>query len=162
MKLALLKAGPQDLPASHMLQKLLIIFYFLFAALNTSSMQTLSLSLIHGLADIVMLFLFTYLLLRDKKQRVNQTFNAFLGVGLVIGVIHMVSTVFFPVNQDAQNISSIAQIIFFVIFLWVIVVYGHIIRHATETTMGIACCISLAYIVLNVMMLVSISDWLKA
>ena len=162
VKLALFKAGPQDMPASSILQMILIFSYFLLAIINTSSINTLSHSLIHSIVDLMMLFLFTYLLLRDKKQRINQTFNAFLGVGLVIGIIHTVSTLLFPISQDSQNISQSAQIIFFILFLWVIVVYGHIIRHATETSMIVACCISLIYIVLNVMMLVSISEILKA
>ena len=105
--------------------------------------------MIHGVIDIAMLFLFTYLLLRHKKQRINQTFNAFLGVGLLIGLVHTMSTMVFSIDQQTQNIPVTAQLIFFVIFIWVIVVYGHIIRHATETSMAIASCISLVYIVLQ-------------
>lgn len=162
VRLALLKAAPQDMPASSVLQMVLIFFYFILALINTSSINKISYSLIHSMLDLAMLFVFAHVLLRDKKQRINQTLNAFIGVGLVIGVLHTLSALVVPVSQDPQNISAFAQLIFFVIFIWVVVVYGHIIRCATEINMSVACAISLGYIVLNVMVLVSVSEFLKA
>ena len=161
VKLTLLRAAPQDMPASSVLQKILIILYFLLSILNAESINNLLHTLVHGIIDLLMLFVFTYLLLRENKQRINQTFNSFLGVGLVIGVVHTIGVGLFSVNQDPQSISDLARIIFFIIFIWVIVVYAHIIRHAAEVNMAVASCIGLIYIVLNVMMLVSISELLK-
>ncbi len=162
LKMSILKSAPQDLPASSVLQLILITLYFILALINTSSINNLSNSMIHSIVDLAMLFLFAHVLLRDKKQRINQTLNAFIGVGLIIGVIHTVSSVLLPSSQDPQDLSAITQLIFFIIFIWVVVVYGHIIRHATETNMVVACSISLIYIVLNVMVLVSIAEFLKA
>ncbi len=162
VRLVLLRAAPQDLPASAVLQKILVVLYFILAFINTSSINNLTHSIIHSIVDLSMLFLFTHILLRDKKQRVNQTFNSFIGASLVIGVVHTLGTVMFSVDQDPQNISNMARLIFFIIFVWVIVVYAHIIRHAVEVSMSAASSISLIYIVLNVMVLVSVSGLLKA
>lgn len=160
-KMTLLKSAPQDLPASSFLSVILIALYFILALLNATR-GNFSQALIHNLVDLVMLIVFTYVLLAGKYQRVNQTLNAFLGVALIIGVIHTLSSVLSPSSQQPENLSVLTQLIFFVIFVWVVVVYGHIIRHATETSMGVACAISLIYIVLNVMVLVSLAEFLKA
>jgi len=162
VRLALLKAKPQEMPASSLLQMLLIFSYFVLALINTSSINKIPYSLLHSLIDLGMLYLFANVLLKDKKERINQTLNAFIGVGLVIGVLHTMSTFVVPVSQDANQISGVAQILFFIIFIWVVVVYGHIIQHATETNMAVSCAIGLIYIILNVMVLVSFSEYLKA
>jgi len=161
LRLVLLKASPQDMPASSVLLMILVFFYFILALINASSINNISSSLLHSVIDIAMLFIFTHVLLRDKKQRINQTLNAFIGVGLVIGILHTLSSLFTSANQDPQDVSMLTQLIFFMIFIWVVVVYGHIIRCATEVNMSVACAISLGYIILNVMVLVSLSGFLK-
>ena len=162
VKLVLLRAAPQDMPASASLLKILVLLYLILAIVNTSSVNGISYSLIASVIDLAMLFIFTHLILRNKKYRFNQTFSSFMGVGLVIGVVHALSLAMFSIDQDPQNMSEFVRLIFFVIFIWVVVVYSHIIRHAADTSMAVASCISLAYIVLNVMMLVSVSELLKA
>lgn len=161
VKLALLQAQPQDMPASYMLQKMLILFYFIFVVINTLAVHEIWQSVLHGAIDLAMLALFTYLLLKDKKQRFNQAFNALLGVSLMIGIVHALVSVLFSIDVSSQEIPAVAQLIFFIIFIWVVIVYGHIIKHAVEINMPAAISISLIYIVLNVLMLLSISQLLK-
>jgi len=162
IKLALLKAEPQDMPASNVLQAILIFLYIIFAVINTSSMYQIWQGLLHGVIDIMLLALFAYIIVRSNKARFNQTLNAFLGVSLVVGLVHAVSTLFIPMGPQVHEIPELAQIIFFIIFIWVIVVYGHIIRYAADVGMAVATTISLFYIILNVMILVSLSGLLKA
>jgi hypothetical protein len=161
IRLALLSAKPQDGPSSYVFQRILICLYLGLSILNALAIYGFSRGAIHGVLDLILLYMFTRLILRDKKERINQTFNAFLAVGVVIGLLHTISSYVFIVDQNTQAISGIGKILFLLIFIWIIIAYGHIVRHAAELTLAAGISISLGYTLLNAMMLLSISEMLR-
>ncbi len=161
IRLALLSAKPQDGPSSYVFQKILICFYLGLSILNALAIYGFSRSAVHGGLDLILLYMFTRLILRDKKECINQTFNAFLGVSVFIGVLHTIFSYTFIVDQDTQTISDLGKILFLLVFIWIVIAYGHIVRHAAELNLAVGVSISLGYTVLNAMMLLSISEMLK-
>lgn len=158
--MALLNARPQDCPVSKVLQKTLIILYIILSVLNALSLYDITRGLAHSLIDLSILFLFTQLLLRARPQRIHQTFNAFLGVGLCIGLIQMLGAYSFISGADEKTISDLGRIFFFVIFVWMIAAYGHIVRHALEVSLVTGVSISLAYTLIGAFVLRIISQWM--
>ncbi len=161
IRLAFLSAKPQDCPFSLALQKILICFYLLMSIINALAIYEVSRGAIYSVVDIILLYMFTKIILRGKKERFNQTFNAFLGVGIFIGLLHTICSYSFIVDQNTQMISGFGRSLFFVIFIWLIIAYGHIVRHAAELNFSAGLSISLGYTLLNAMLLVSISEMLR-
>ena len=161
IRLAFLSTSPQDCPSSSALQKVLISLYLALSILNALAIYGFARGAIHGVLDLILLYIFTRLILRDKKERVNQTFNAFLGVGVVIGLLHTLCSYVFIVDQNTQDISGLGKILFFLIFIWIIIAYGHIVRYAAELNLASGISISLGYTLLNAMILLSISEMLR-
>jgi hypothetical protein len=161
IRLSLLNVNPQDCPSSYALQKILIFLYLGLSILNALAIYGFTRGAIHGVLDLILLYMFTRLILRGKSERVNQTFNAFLGVGVFIGLLHTICSYAFITDQNTQNISDFGKILFFLIFIWIIIAYGHIVRHAAELNLAAGMSISLGYTLLNAMLLLSISEMLK-
>lgn len=161
IRLAFLSAKPQDCPFSLTLQKILICIYLLMSIINALAIYEVSRGAIYSVVDIILLYMFTKIILRGKKERFNQTFNAFLGVGIFIGLLHTICSYSFIVDQNTQMISGFGRSLFFVIFIWLIIAYGHIVRHAAELNFSAGLSISLGYTLLNAMLLVSISEMLR-
>jgi hypothetical protein len=161
IRLALLKASPQDCPSSYASLKVLMGIYLALSILNALAIYGIAVGAILGVVDLILLYMFTRLILRDKKERVNQTFNAFLGVGVLIGLIHTTCFYAFILDQNTQSISGVGKIVFFLIFIWIIIAYGHIVRYAAELNLAAGISISLGYTLLNAMMLLSISEMLR-
>ena len=158
LSMALLNAKPQDCPVSRVLQTILIILYIILSVLSALSLYNIKHGLLHSLIDLSILFVFTQLLLRAKPQRINQTFNAFLGVGLCIGLIQALGAYTFIGGADEKIISDSGRIFFFSIFVWIVIAYGHIVRHAIEVSLVTGVSISLAYILISVFVLHIISQ----
>ena len=161
IRLALLSTSPQDFPPSYTWQKILISLYLGLSVLNALAIYGFSRGAIHGVLDLILLYIFTRLILRGKEARVNQTFNAFLGVGVLIGLFHTLCSYTFITDQNTQDISGLGKLLFFLIFIWIIIAYGHIVRCAAELNLASGISISLGYTMLNAMMLLSITELLK-
>ncbi len=159
--LSLLREKPQDCPFSYTFQKILLCLYLAPSILNALAIYGFARGAVHGVLDLIILYIFTLLILRGKKERVNQTFNAFLGVGIFIGSLHTICSHAFIADQNVQNISGIGKILFFLIFIWIIIAYGHILRYAVGLNLAAGISISLGYTLLNSMMLLSISEMLR-
>lgn len=157
-RMALLNTKPQDYRSSQSLRATLIAIYMVLSVVNALALYGLWRGVIHSLLDLVILYMFTQILLRNKRERVNQTFNAFLGVGICIGVLHTICSFVFIVDQNQQTISDLGKILFFIIFIWIVVAYGHIVRHASELNLATGISISLGYTLVNAIMLISASQ----
>lgn len=90
--IALWRKGPQDLPASPALCVVLGLVYF---AVSFIHVRVLHYSFSHSVAmviiDITMLITWLLFLLAffSRMQRFAQTFNALLGVGILLGVLDL-------------------------------------------------------------------------
>lgn len=160
-RLLLLRANPQDCPPSSVLQALLMAIYLLVSIVTSIPAWGVMLSVVRSLLDLAILVLFIHLLLRKRRTRVHQTLNALLGVGIVFGTLSGVLAFAFAGEVGSEEVaSSPAGLLLFGLLLWLILVYGHILRQAIEVTLGGATLISFLYIIVSTFVVLKISSML--
>lgn len=135
--LCLLKAGPQDVPASAFLSGLVLATYLVSGFIILFIQAPLVTALGHvALGTLVMVgFLQVLLNIRDLSARFQQTLAAVLGSGTVLNVLALPVTVWF-VDSRMDNEVNASWIILFAMVLWSLVIFGHIIRHALGLALG--------------------------
>ena len=157
-RMALLRAKPQDCPSSRALQKFLIVIYLLLSIINALALYDVWGAAALSVLDVSLLYVFVLFLLHTKRERTHQTFNAFLGVGILIGLMHTICSYMFILDQDPRAISGLGRTFFYIVFIWGVLGYGNIVRHSAEVNLATGISISLGYTLLNAMMLLSISE----
>ena len=159
--MVMLKARPQDCPVSNGLQFSLMLGYLMLAVISALSIYNLWGSVVTSLLDLGILYMFTLVLLSSKKERIHQTFNAFLGAGIIIGIFSAVCSYLFEVDPETKTISDAGIIVFLLIFVWIVIVFGHIIRHAVDTSLSIGIALGLGYVIINTIVIITFSDLLR-
>lgn len=144
-RMTLLQARPQDGPYSQVLQLALLVLCFLVSVLTALALYELWPSIAHSILDLAFLYVFTIVLLSNAKERIKQTFCAFLGSGLIISVVNAIAFNGLIKNKSVDSISSFDMTVFFLIFAWTILVYGHIVRHAIEVKLATGVGVVLGY-----------------
>ncbi len=131
--LCLLRAKPQDLPASG----LLLGAYFLTGLMIALTEQSVGYSLLAALADSAVLALLTHtvLLLRKRPGRLPQTLAALAGTGAVIQLIA------WPLLAS--------PVLLIPLLIWSLTINAHILRHALEISLGLAILISLGFLLMS-------------
>ncbi len=147
IELAMLRRGPQDLPASPALLVLLAGGGVLVGTLNGTDMfGTAGASFGANLLDLglSMLLLYALLQFRGYTARWVQTASAFLGLGLLAGLIMLL------VKGPAQRlgVSELAMLIDLVLAVWLHVALGNVLRHALGIPLLAGVIIMLSYTVL--------------
>ena len=148
-RLTLLRNTPQDGPVSDVLQKLLMTLYLISGTTKSLMFYDMTRSMASSVIDLLFLILFIRVLLASKQQRIHQTLNAMLGVGIILSAVLTVASHNFIVGPDTKTLSSLASIIFFLIFAWVVLIHAHIVRHAMDATLSVGVMISLGYSFVN-------------
>ena len=152
-QMVLLQAKPQDCPSSQTLQLSLLLIYFLVSVLTALVLYSLWQSIVHSILDLTLLFAFTQILLINAKERIHQTFNAFLGAGILIGSVNAIFSYMFIERGNVDSISDLDKILFFLIFIWTVIVYGHIVRHALNVNLSAGVGIILGYALVSIIFL---------
>ena len=153
LNMVLLRANPQDCPPSQTLQLSLLLLYFLISVFTTLALYSLWPSVVHGVLDLTLLYIFVQLLLMGAKERIHQTFSAFLGAGVLIGLVNAFFSHALITRDDIGSISDLDKILFFLIFVWAVIVYGHIVRHALGVNLSSGIGIILAYALVSIIFL---------
>ena len=152
-QMVLLQAKPQDCPSSQALQLSLLLLYFLVSVLTALVLYSLWQSIVHSILDLTLLYLFTQILLMNTKERIHQTFNAFLGAGILIGMVNAILSYALIEAGDVDSISDPDKILFFLVFIWTVVVYGHIVQHSLGVNLASGVGIILGYALISIIFL---------
>jgi putative effector of murein hydrolase LrgA (UPF0299 family) len=144
LELALLRRGPQDLPASSALVALLALTGVVVGALGGMGMfGGLAPALGANLLDLVlsMTMLFVLLQFRNHPGRWLQTAAAFLGLGLLASVVMLsLNQVLLPLGA-----ASLVVLIDIVIVVWLHMALGGVLRHALEVPLPLGIGIVFTY-----------------
>ncbi len=154
LKLCLLRAVPQELPASHWLLGFSVTCYAIIS--------TLVMTLSYGFADGVRVallelgllasFVVVLLYLTNKPGRIRQTLSALTGAGVVLGLpallMVMVAT---PERGTAQPLS----VVWLLLLIWNLLVTAHIMRHALSSSLAIGIGVALLYIIISTQFIVT-------
>lgn len=146
-ELALLRRGPQDLPASSALLVLLAALSVVIGSANGAEIfGGLRPALGANLLDLLltMLLLFVLLQIRGRLARWQQTASAFFGLGVLVGLIML------AVRAPAElfGIAPLAALVELVLAIWLHVALGNVLRRALEVPLLAGVVIVFAYTIL--------------
>ena len=147
IQLAALRRGPQDLPASSALLTLLAGLSVLIGTANGAKMfGGVRPALGANLVDLALSMLLVYALLqlRGHAARWLQTVSAFLGLGVLAGLL-MIGV---KAVTGALGIPESAVLVDLALAIWLHVALGSVLRHALEIPLLAGVIIMLSYTVL--------------
>jgi hypothetical protein len=151
VKICLLNANPQDLPISAMLLGLTLGAYLLITMFMIMPVGGLSLSLQEAILESALLLAYTHVALRlsAHPERYLQTVSALAGTSVIIGILALPLAYSLYNSALYGHSSAPALIAYVLVYAWLLVVYGHIYRHALSTGLVIGVLVGLGYIILT-------------
>ncbi len=129
-----LRSGPQDLPAGFGLALLLSVAW-LAQGLVTDQLLDDTGSAPRSLLAVLVQFgaVIALLSLRDRTARIPQTISALAGTGFIFGLFAL----FLLLQLDPQQPQPGLAFAYLGLFVWSLVVDGHIYRHALSIKMSL-------------------------
>jgi hypothetical protein len=145
--ICLLRAAPQDLPASRVLLGSVLGFYLLFAWLLAIPAYGQARALLVALLDtaVLMAFIQALLYLLGRSARILQTLTAMAGAGSLLGLLALPLVLWGQPSQAGEQLSGLLLYAWLLLLVWNLVVAGHILRHALSTSLGIGIGVALLY-----------------
>jgi len=147
LNICLLRAGPQDLPTSNVLVGLALAAHFLANVLTGLDEADPGNALTAGAMDTLLLVALTHtgLMLRNLRSRTRQTLAALAGCGALLAVFA------WAVVTAAELVTPHAWIVWVPFLFWFLAVYGHVLRHAFNTTLNIGLLLATGYVLLSLL-----------
>ncbi|MCX7101980.1 MAG: hypothetical protein NTX38_10970 [Methylobacter sp.] len=144
LDVCLFKKGPQDVPFSLWLLRVLILVdvcvSFLMVSIHTDWFPSLLQAIVS--AGLIFSFSWFMLYLTNKRQRINQVTSAFLGTDTLIS--------FFALPGMASMAFGSAAVLAFIVtialMIWHWAVTGHIIRNALGQTWAFSLGLAFLYL----------------
>jgi hypothetical protein len=141
--LCLLRAGPQDLPASSLLLILFTLLNVLVGwvmIIDARSGAFIALAETLFESGVLLAVLYFGLASRKRLARFYQAATALMGSGLLLGLLAMPL-----VSWSQRSESSEAGILLLVLIVWSLVVMGHILRHTLDISFNLGLGIAVLY-----------------
>ena len=143
------RAGPQDIPASVWLLRAIMVVYVTIDMLRGVAVNNVQGALAEALFELFVFAVLLYLALqwRGKRERFLQTYTAFLGTSIIIGVFYL------PLVFSMESASAAGDpvgnylVIALLFFVWAIGVLAHIVRHSFDIHLGYAIFFSIMFII---------------
>lgn len=148
-QIALMRQGPQQLPASSFLMWLVLAVHWLTGVLlGLFTLPALE-SLLSALAGTLIMaaVVHTLLLLYRYHQRLVQTLTALAACEVMLGLFAIPPTVLFYVGGGVQDIAAMMLLL---LLGWNVAIAAHIFRHAVGVMIGIGLVFAIAYIWLSI------------
>jgi len=140
----LLQKGPQDLPYSPFLLKLLLVGNFLVGVLIGRLDSSWLSAVLQSITSLLVACVFCWLCLNlsRKRPRLNQTLGAILGIDAMIGFFSLPAIATLSINQGGFTI--VLLLIGLIGWHWAVI--GHIIRHALDQSLSFGLGVALLYL----------------
>jgi hypothetical protein len=145
-QIAIFKKGPQDVPASPLVLRLLVPVYVAVNYLILFLNGAVSSAILQIVADFTMIVLFCWPLLyfSGKPYRFPQTLAAMIGTDTIISFFALPAIA--TLNTHANDLARFSM---FILVLWHWLVSGHILRHALDRSLFFGLGLALLYIMLS-------------
>ena len=149
LDICMFRAGPQDLPASPWLLKLLLIGYVGVGVLAGRLLGSVSKAFVEALFDasLLGLVLFAFLNWRGLRARFVQAYSATLGCGMIINALALPLIYGIAAAQASGGVSVELALIWLAILGWDIAVFAHILRHSFNISLARGVMFSVIYVV---------------
>ena len=155
LDLCVLRIGPQDLPASQTLLLGALSAYVVTGALLTAPLYGVGHSLLGALVDAGFMWLYSMALLSalGLRPRTVQTVTALAGAGTVFNLLALpLIQALADVPEDELGRSGgFASLLYIGLLVWLLVVYGHVFRHALDRSRAIGLAAAFGYLLFATM-----------
>ena len=153
-RLCLLRAAPQDIPASRPVLVVSLGCYALVSMLLASLSSGLHDGIRVALLELALLVMFTagLLYLFNRPARIGQTLAALTGSGSLLGLPALLLTLLAGSDPAAPLLSAG----WLLLLLWNLLVNAHILRHALSCSLFAGLAISLIYLAIMLQIFVLI------
>lgn len=145
-QIAIFQKGPQDVPASSLVLKLLLIPYVVVNYLILSMNGMFGTALLQIAADFLMMLMFCWPLLyfAGKSSRFQQTFVALIGTDIIVSLFALPAIATLSIQPN-----EMAYLGMLALLLWHWLISGHIFRHALDRSLFFGLGLALLYIMLS-------------
>lgn len=152
--ICLLRAAPQDLPASTFLLVLALLAYGLVKILVAMNHATFFTAVGMSLVDVILLSVFCWSLLwvRVLSPRYTQTLTALAGCSAIMALCAwplLLWQQYYDNETTVKLISVIVALIISLWFLWKVIVFSHIISQALSAPLFIGMLLTIIYIYIS-------------
>jgi hypothetical protein len=147
--IALLRRGPQTLPASTFLLYLLLAAHWGTGVLLGLFSFSTAMALLSALAGTLIMVALVHglLLLHRLHSRVTQTLTALAGCEVLIGLVGVPLTALF---YAGGTMSELAALLSLLLLGWNVAVAAHIFRHALNVSMGVGVLFAIGYMLISI------------
>jgi len=151
--LCLLSAGPQDLPFSTGLLKLLLLSYVLIQVVGWTLSVDIELAVFASALDAVILFVFVYIVLQafQKSSRFTQTITSFLAVGSVFQLLELPLMYFIEQAHENDTPNAEVGLLLVALYSWSLAAFARIFQQSLEIKMLSAIVLTLCYVLITLM-----------
>lgn len=163
--IALLRAGPQDLPASPPILALTLIGYLVLGFAISAPYYGAGVALAQAAVDPVILAAFCWLALglRGCASRFVQALTALAGTGVVIGVFLLPLTLLMAGAGEGGPLAGVVGLFYLAIVCWLLLAWGHIFRNALDLGWpGWGILIALSYLVASALAIDALTGGMSA
>lgn len=149
--ICLLRAAPQDLPASRVLLGLVIVVYtgmsFLVSSASADTPTALKIALLDAL--VLTGFIAVVLYLMNLRPRFTQTLTALAGTGSLVGLLAVPVIHSIAAAQEREALSGAALFGWLFLVLWSLSITAHILRHALNVSFFSGAAMALLYMLIS-------------
>jgi hypothetical protein len=144
-QIALLRQGPQVLPASSALLYLVLAVHWLVGVVLGLTAQEPDMALLSSLAGTLIMVALVHglLLVHNLQSRVPQTLTALAASEILLALFTIPLMAWFDMGGSLRDIATVLSLL---LFGWKIAITAHIFRHALDVTMGIGFLFAVGYI----------------
>jgi len=151
INICLLRAKPQDVPASSALMLLMLL-----AAIVTGvpaiigSVDGLAPALMIGLLDValILILLRVFLTIIGLSARLLQTATALFGTGVIINLLSIPVQMLLDVSAEFSAAQFLGALLYFALLMWSLLIMGHILRHSFKLQLSSGVLIAMGYFML--------------
>lgn len=145
-EIAIFRKGPQDVPASPWVLRLILPVYVAVNLLILLLNEDWSSAFAQVFVDFLLNVGFSWPLLyfAGKSGRFQQTLSALIGADIVINCIRIPAVA--SLNTEA---ADLAYIVMMVLMIWHLSVIGHIFRHALDKPIFFGLVLALLYLLIS-------------
>jgi len=150
--ICLLRAAPQDLPASRVLPVLALACYVLISFLVSLSFYTKVAAFQVAVTDLVLLLALVpgLLYLQGKTARINQTLSALAGCGCLLGLVALPLVQSLGPDVPVAEVPLLVSVFWLCLFVWNLLVVAHIMRHALSSSLAVGIGVAVMYALINI------------
>jgi len=148
-QIALLRKGPQTLPASRELLWLLLSAHWLIGVILVIDTFPLDRALLSGLVGTLIMVALVHglLIMYRQHNRVTQTLGALAGCEVLLGLFMLPLLMLLYMGGGLQDLAAMLWLL---LLGWNITIAAHIFRHALGITLGMGFLFAVVYIVVSI------------